>query len=525
MGREKHYWLLVIAVLVGAVARAIAVADQPLWADVALTLVLVEWPAKKLLLAPVDATGPLYYLLHKLLIADGASVAAIRSISLAAGIASIPAIYALGRLCVGRGGALLAAGMLALSFPLVDYSQEARCYSLLVMLVLLSACGLNGWVSRSGAAKPPVAYLGLFAVSTLCAFYTHLTSVFWIIPAVAGGGWLTLRRGSNEARRLYLLAAVLMAVMALSELNRLIAASHVKIGFTWLAQADFWLFLETVADAWLPPVPGDPPWRGAAAIGLLVVTLVLVGWRMWKRSPAYSAWAKERPAAVLTIATLVSAPLWIWLFGFVDRPIFMPRTILISISGFILLIALVVQVERAWRGGAAVLALYAAALLAGGTTRQKEDWSAVSNSLASAVRQGDLVMVCPEWKYPAFRHALNKPFPAPLAFPFGSDIQLIEARLGHGSRSIRNFFEIGFSRDGWSGRRVSLASPSRVWLVASECGQMPVIRQWLGQSSWRKVSSAPGGRQHKAIDLWLIDGIAQRPRPIVVFARDDRRTR
>ena len=68
---------------------------------------------------------------------------AVRSISLAAGMLTLPVVYAIGRMMFSRAGALLATALVALSPPLIDYSQEARAYSLLVLLVLhLGRCSL-----------------------------------------------------------------------------------------------------------------------------------------------------------------------------------------------------------------------------------------------------------------------------------------------------------------------------------------------------------------------------------------------
>lgn len=514
-GALKHCLLFAIILFIGMVARTIAIDRELLWGDEALTLVLSEWGAGLLIFAPVDPTGPFYYLLHKLFIPHGASVAEVRGISLVAGILAIPSIYVLGRLCIGRRGALAAAAASALSFPLVDYSQEARSYSLLVLLVLLSAIGLNGWIRQVEASRPAVSWLILFVAATVLAFSTHLTSIFWIIPAVVGGTWLVLVRGSVEAKRLHLLSNILMAILATPEAGRIVAASN-RNRFGWLAQADLQQFVDTVADAWLPTVL----WDGTvSSIGALFGVGALIAWRIYKSRQQLGVWGHHHPAALLTICTLVSAPIWVWLFGFISQPIFMPRTILISIPGFLLLLGLLL--ERA-RGSMIVIPLvimYGAGLLTGGTTRQKENWSLVSRTLASGVERGDAVIICPAWKYPAFRHSQSTTLDVPVLMSSAGEIVLLERRLGSSPSYIRDYFRLHYDQSLMKTQN-SLSRISRAWVVTSECHarDRSAIRAWLGPGVWRKVVAAPHiASNHKGADVWLFEGIPSRARPVVEF--------
>jgi mannosyltransferase len=359
--------------LVGFLVRLVEIERWPLWGDEALTLMIGQWPVKILFLVPVDPTPGLYYALHKLFVGPMAGVAAARSISLVCGALLVPAAYLLAR--EARVPALLSAALVALSFPLIDYSQEARAYSLLVLLVTISAAFFVRWSKTRG----PAALFGTL-ITCLLAFYTHFASVFWIGPAVLALLWLGRRR---------LVAPLLLtAILAVPELLRIFR--YPSEGFIWLAQATPIQAADTLAKALLP-------FRPAAA--WLLVAIPVVGWRGWIHRSRIDAWARANPGAAVAIAILAAVPLLAWLFGLVARPIFMTRTILIGVPGIILAIALLLKFEQRI-ARFFVVALYALSLLVTGTTRPKEDWRRVAEQVGN-----DAVLVCEPWQVTAVRHA------------------------------------------------------------------------------------------------------------------------
>jgi len=359
--------------LAGFLVRIVEIDRWPLWGDEALTLLIAQWPLKYLFLVPVDPTPGLYYSLHKLLLGPMVGTAAARSISVACGTLLIPVTYFLAK--EARIPALLGAALVALSFPLIDYSQEARAYSLLVLLVTLSAAFFIRW-SRS---REPSA---LFATLLTCllAFYTHFASVFWIGPAVLAMLWL--------GRRQVLTPLLLTAILAVPELLRI--ARYPTDGFIWLAQATPIEAADTLAKALLP-------FRPAAAWLLPLVALAV--WRGWTHRTKIAGWAKGNPGAAVAIGVLAAVPALVWLFGLAARPVFMTRTILIGVPGAVLGLALLLKFEQRI-ARFAVVGLYAVSLLVTGTTRQKEDWSEVAERVGN-----DAILMCEPWQVAAMRHA------------------------------------------------------------------------------------------------------------------------
>lgn len=130
--------LLISAITAGAAFLRFASLDaQSLWYDEAVTVFLVEQPLEAMLraLPSTETAPPLYYLVAWVWVRlFGSSDPALRSLSAVAGTLTVPVVYAAGRALVSHRVGLITAMLAACSPLLVWYSQEARAYSLLVLL-------------------------------------------------------------------------------------------------------------------------------------------------------------------------------------------------------------------------------------------------------------------------------------------------------------------------------------------------------------------------------------------------------
>src|SRR5208282_4996677 len=81
-----------------------------------------------------------YFLFMRAWIHGGQSEAWLRLPSALFGIASVPLMFVVARRLVSAGAALASAALLAFSPAHVYYSQEARSYTLTIVLVLMSSC-------------------------------------------------------------------------------------------------------------------------------------------------------------------------------------------------------------------------------------------------------------------------------------------------------------------------------------------------------------------------------------------------
>lgn len=133
-----------------------------------------------------DLNPPLYYLiLHVWSIVFGVSETALRFPSAVFGVITVGLVYYLGTmLWAGRAG--LYAGLLtAISSYLLPYAQEARCYSLLAMLGVLSMIAL--WKMMFGGSRR---WFWMYVVTSVLMLYCHSYAMFHLFAQVVFVGSL-----------------------------------------------------------------------------------------------------------------------------------------------------------------------------------------------------------------------------------------------------------------------------------------------------------------------------------------------
>jgi 4-amino-4-deoxy-L-arabinose transferase-like glycosyltransferase len=139
--QDRLVWVVLSITLCGALLRFATLRQQSYWYDEAVTVGLMRSSLRAMLraLPGTESTPPLYYvsawLWSKIF---GTDEMGLRSFSALVGTLAIPAGYAAGRELVSRRAAVLAATLVATSPFLIWYSQEARAYSLFVLLSALS---------------------------------------------------------------------------------------------------------------------------------------------------------------------------------------------------------------------------------------------------------------------------------------------------------------------------------------------------------------------------------------------------
>ena len=128
-----------------------------------------------------DTHPPLYFLLlHVWRRMFGDSPGAIRMLSALLSIAAIPLLFDAARITVGRGPALWACGLMAVSNQLIYHAQEARNYPLLVLF----ACGTLAALARLKAHGYAV---GRIVALGVCVFGMMLTHYYALGAALATG--------------------------------------------------------------------------------------------------------------------------------------------------------------------------------------------------------------------------------------------------------------------------------------------------------------------------------------------------
>ncbi len=187
---------LLILVAAGTVIRLLFLARKPFWFDETFSVALarMRWPSLLRVLAWREANMSLYYLALRLWLhlpsLPGQSEFFIRSLSVIFAAATIPAIYWLASLLYrdDRRVALLAATLLTFNAYQVRYAQEARAYSLFLLLATLSSGCLVAYVR-----DPSRVHRRLYILCSILAVYAHLYALLLLAAQALALRCLTRR--------------------------------------------------------------------------------------------------------------------------------------------------------------------------------------------------------------------------------------------------------------------------------------------------------------------------------------------
>ncbi len=191
--------------VIAAVLRIGGLTAESFWGDEVLTVYSSEAPTTQIIDAvrTKETAPPFYFIVINLWArCFGASDLALRLPSALMGIATVALLWRVASELFDPTVALTAAALLALAPIHIAYSQEARMYALLVLLLTL-----NLWtvfrVMRSGSTRWQVAYVLTAAMAllthTFAAFTLLAVNLFWLVRFIRRGEtgvtwrrWLTL---------------------------------------------------------------------------------------------------------------------------------------------------------------------------------------------------------------------------------------------------------------------------------------------------------------------------------------------
>jgi mannosyltransferase len=202
---KSGVWFCLV-VLVAAFLRCFRLGAKSFWLDEAASTLLAIVDREVFLSAIIhrQANMVLYYVLLRGWTGLGSGELAVRSLSVVAGVAAIPAIYLLGKRLFGPKAGRVAALLLSVHAFHIRYSQEGRAYSLFMLLAILSSllfvCSLE-----QPSRKNWGAYI---LVSTLMVY----AQVFggWVLLAQ----WISLLVGRREVRwRQFLFSAATICLL------------------------------------------------------------------------------------------------------------------------------------------------------------------------------------------------------------------------------------------------------------------------------------------------------------------------
>ena len=347
----------------------------------------------------------LYYAILRIWLAVGDGDAWVRLLSVLFAVATVPVVFLLGRAVAGRGVGALAATLFAISAFVVQYAQEARSYTLTMLLV--SICLLGAVHAFRTADRR--AWLVVVAGSGL-AVYAHMFAGLTVLAL--GIAAIVAARGRQHPRGM-VRPFVAIAVLALP----LVAVIVLRQGgqLAWVEPTSLASIGDAAAILLGAGVRTDgetaASWALVAVLGALIVGGMVP--RRTATTEEDSAWRLLVFAIVVPLATGL-------LVSFV-KPVFVPRFFAIVVPPAVVLASVGI-----WR---LRLSLRVAALVLVGVLAiqglrswyfdyAKTDWRSAVAYVASEARPGDLYVVYEEWNHRAISYyaeqAKAEPFPTRL---------------------------------------------------------------------------------------------------------------
>ena len=405
--KATRLWLLMVT-WVAFFLRAATLANQSLWRDEVDAIRFSSWSLPELVagLVQVSHNGPLYFLLLSFWRTfTGNSEYALRFPAAGLGVLLIPLGYALARqLGLSRRAGLLTGLLLTTSPYLMWYSQEAKMYTMLTVLVGVAFLAYLKALAGGGGR-----WWAVFTAATSLSFYTHILAPLMLIvyAAVAlGHGGLTRRRWRGWLASMVLLTGPYLP-LAWWQAPRLVRGYASGHQFYPLSE-EIYLLLQLYSRGLI---------RFAGLLPVIAALFLLLAGLFLSISPARRMQFNSR--AVLA-AWLLIPPLAVYL---ISRrvPVFEDRYLIYITPAFYLLSAAGLVSLRQQARWLAALGLGATLLINGlGLHLQqrqpiKADFRAAAAWLVAQPAAPDAIMM----QIPYLQHTLNYYYPRPYTFLAG----------------------------------------------------------------------------------------------------------
>jgi mannosyltransferase len=336
-----------------------------------------------------ESAPPLYYALTWIWTQlTGSGEFGLRSLSALAGVATVPVAYLLGAELRGSRAGIAAAALVAVNPMLLWYSQEARSYSLLVLLAALAAlCFVRALRPRGGVPGVEDAYgpvtpgtsrdLTLWGVFSALALATHYFAIF---PIAFEAVLLWRRRGRAALAGLGI--PVLAGLALLPLLIHQMSLGHAE----WIGDRSLGHRLWETGVSFVVGETGDIVARPETVLPAVVPLIAVLG---ALGLLAARGDRDERRAGGLMLAlaaVTVIVPLALALLA-PGKDYLIARNLLPALVPLLVAVAIGVTLRGARRGGAVLVSVLVAYSLgfcvwAGlSPTLQRPDWDAVAARL------------------------------------------------------------------------------------------------------------------------------------------------
>ncbi len=335
--RRTPWRTLVLLMAASAVVRFLYLARKPFWFDESFSaeVARISWANFLHLLWWREANMSLYYLLLRVWLQFGHSEFYIRSLSVVIAVATIPAIYWLARLLFDRRVALIAAALLTFNAYSVRYAQEARSYSLFLLLATLSSGFLIALV-REPVRRNRVGYV----LVSILAVYAHFYALLLLATHWLALRWLGSGEGRTDGTKLSAQLRRVWITIGIAVLPLLVFVAKTGAGpIRWIQRPGFHDLLE-----FFEHLAGASSWPLLALSAVACIMAVTpLGKSHWVRNQPWEVWRCQF--------------LLIWLFFPVGltvllsfaRPVFLARYMIFCLPALLILVAAgLARLRQSW---------------------------------------------------------------------------------------------------------------------------------------------------------------------------------
>jgi mannosyltransferase len=376
---------LVLILALAAYLRFNGIARESLWADEGLTVRILRLPIAEMIprIRDWEQTPPLYYIVMRVWVSVfGDTEGWLRAPSVIFGVAAVGAMYVWVKRMFSRGAGLSAAVLLAVSSYQIAFAQEARTYSLFVLLTILS-CDAFIQLMQARTERREVMYI----VTSALLLYAHLYGIFVI--AAQNIAYLVMMLARRERG---------IDLKRWIGINLAVAVLYSP----WLPTV--WMWVKGVrAWFWVKPMTLDEISRAyelyAGSRGMLVVLVALAvvsAVAMRKRAPA----SVTMCVAVMVLPVVVPVVLSV-----IGRPTFVARYAIISALGLLALASVSANVAHS----AAIFGLVVLSLSAPPVVEPKPQWREAGKYLEANMAPGDFAAVHRKGATCMYDYYVNRP--------------------------------------------------------------------------------------------------------------------
>jgi len=411
--------LSLLAVITGVTAalRFHSLAIKSFWFDegVGFAIARLDWYNFARILWRREANMSLYYLFLHFWLYFGSSEFFVRALSVLFAVASVPVIYFLGRRLFDTRVALIAAALFAVNAYHVQYSQDARSYSLMVLLCLLSSLYFLKCLSEP-SRRNRAAYVVASVLAVYAQFFSGLLLIAqWVslrFLDCGQSGAQTRTKIRNDWRWIALLTSPVVAFVVTTGTGPL----------RWVQRPglkDLWIFALHITGN------GGPWLLLACAVGCLAALSPVWRTRKISRVP-WESWRYRFLVCWLLFPLLLTLALSL------VKPLFVPRYFIFCLPALLLFAAC--GISRLRSASLLVPAvLFVLILSLRGTDGyykqdldiQRDDWRAATHYLLNHAQPGDaLLFHAPMGRMPyEFYHSTlaNASGPAVVLYPSHGD--------------------------------------------------------------------------------------------------------